>query len=110
MAKFYGIIGFADYLETRPGVTEPVIEERYYSGNVIKNTRRLEAGEGLNDDVNISNQFSIVADQYAYKHFYSIQYIEYMGVRWKVTNVEVQSPRLILNVGGVYNGNENPAP
>lgn len=105
MAKFYGIIGYAETVETKPGVWEEVVVKRPYYGDVVRNNRKLQTSEQLNDNINVNNQFSIVSDPYATQHFYSMKYIEYMGVKWKVTEVEVQYPRLILTVGGIYNGN-----
>ena len=104
MAKFYGKIGFADTVETAPGVWTEQIVERNYFGDIIRNTRRLQSSDQLNDDINISNEFSIVADPYANNNFHSMCYIEFMGAKWKITNVEDRYPRLILTVGGVYNG------
>lgn len=104
MAKFYGKIGFADPVETSPGVWTEKIVERNYFGDIIRNTRRLQSSDQLNDDINISNEISIVADPYANQNFHSMRYVEFMGAKWKITNVEVRYPRLILTVGGVYNG------
>lgn len=103
MAKFYGVIGYAETKETAPGVWREVITERSYYGDVIRNTRRWEGSEHLNDDLNINNLISIVADAYANENFFAIRYITWMGSKWKVTNVEVQRPRLILTIGGLYN-------
>lgn len=106
MAKFCGVLGYAETKETSPGVwTEQIVERKYY-GDVIRNSRRWGPGEHLNDDLTVNNSLSIVADAYAYENFFAIRYVEWMGVRWKVNWVEVQRPRLILTVGGVYNGNE----
>jgi len=108
MAKFYGEVGYACTIETAPGVFEANhITKRMYYGDVTRNTRRWEKGEGANDDLNVNNIISIVADAYAYNHFFAIRYICWMGARWKVTNVEVQPPRLLLTIGGVYNGPED---
>lgn len=104
MAKFYGTVGYAETQETRPGINEEVVTERNYAGDVFRNTRKLEAGESINDNVVVNNSISIVADPYAYKHFFAIRYVKWMEAVWKVTNVEVQSPRLLLTIGGVYNG------
>lgn len=103
MARFYGVIGYGETKETRPGVWSEVITERVYYGDVLQNTRRWETGEHLNDDLNINNKISIVADPYTYQNFHTMRYIKWMGVKWKVTNVEVLYPRLILTIGGVYN-------
>lgn len=103
MAKFYGLIGFAESVETRPGVWKDEIVERPYDGDLIRNTRRLQPSDNLNDNINVSNEISILADPYANENFHSMRYVEFMGSKWKVTNVEVLYPRLILTVGGVYN-------
>lgn len=103
MAKWYGIIGYADNVEVEPGVWEDQIIERSYYGDVTRNTRRLQNSGEINDDVTISNQISILADPYANDHFYQMRYVTFSGVKWKVSDVEVQYPRLILTLGGVYN-------
>lgn len=103
MAKFYGIIGYELTVETEPGIYEEVIIENEYYGDVIRNSRRLKEGSKVNDDVNISNQISIVADPFANNNFHAMRYVEFMGAKWKITDVEVQYPRLILSIGGVYN-------
>lgn len=104
MAKFYGKIGYSETKETTPGVWEVAITERPYYGDLIRNTRRLQSSENLNDDINISNEISIIADPFAYNNFHSMLYVEFMGAKWKISNVDVQYPRLILTVGGLYNG------
>lgn len=104
MAKFFGMIGFARYVESAPGVTDEVIDERPYYGDLIRNTRRLQSADQVNDNINVSNEISIVSDPYANEHFYTMRYVKFMGAKWKVSNVEVQYPRLILTLGGLYNG------
>lgn len=106
MARYYGRIGYAETRETSPGVWEEVITERCYKGDVLRNSRRWENGESLNDNLVISNSISIVADDYAYSHLAFIRYVEWMGTLWKPSSMEVQRPRIILQVGGVYNGNK----
>jgi len=104
MAKFYGKVGYGISTETSKGVWEDVITDKNYSGDIVKNSQRLVSSGTLNDNVTISNDISIIADLFASENFYCIRYVEYLGVKWKVTNVEVQYPRLILSMGGVYNG------
>ena len=104
MAKYYGKIGYAETAETNPGVwTEQIIERSYY-GDMIRNTRRLQSAEQVNDNINIANDLSIIADPYAINNFHSMRYAEFMGAKWKISNAEVQYPRLILTLGGLYNG------
>ncbi len=103
MAKFYGVIGYAIQQQTSPGVWEEVITEKNYSGDVVKNTKRWQAGENLNDNLSVNNQISIVSDPFAEQNFFSMRYVFWMGTRWKVSNVEVLRPRLLLTIVGVYN-------
>lgn len=102
MAKFYGSIGYANTVETRPGVWEEQITERQYYGDWIRNSRRLQSADQLNDNITISDELSIVADPYAINNFHSMRYVEYMGAKWKISNVEVKYPRLILTPGGLH--------
>lgn len=102
MAKYYGIIGFATQVETEPGIWKDVIEERPYKGDVIRNGRRFDTSDNINDDFTISNQFSIVSDAYLYSHVPALRYLEYMGAKFKITSVEIERPRVTISVGGVY--------
>lgn len=109
MAKFYGAVGYGLSTETSPGVWEDVITEVKYYGDVIRNTRTLDNGEKVNNDLSVGNSISIMADAYANENFFAIRYIEWAGTLWTVENVEVKSPRLILRLGGMYNGQTAPA-
>lgn len=102
--RYYGKVGYAIPSETGLDIIEDTIVERSYYGDVLKNNRRWEKGEGVNDNLNISNRISIVADPFAYEHCYAIKYISWMGTNWKVTDLEIDRPRLILSIGGVWNG------
>lgn len=103
MGKYYGKIGYGITEEKTPGVWSETIDEKTVYGEVFKNTRRLEKGEGLNDNINASMQISFLADPYAQTNFHLIKYAWYMGSRWKVTSVTEEYPRLSLVLGGVYN-------
>ena len=103
MAKWFGKIGFAETKETKPGVWEEIITVREYYGDVTRNTRRFQSSETLNDNIVVSNVIYIVADPYAIQNFHSIRYIEFMGTKWKINNVEVSYPRLILTLGEICN-------
>lgn len=105
MAKFCGVIGYEETEEIRPAVFKPKVIEREAVGDILRNYRRLDGGLGTNDDINLSSQFSIVADPYARDHYFAIKYLRWGGGCWKVTGVDTnQWPRLILTVGGLYNG------
>lgn len=105
MAKWFGTVGYAISEEVRPGVWDDKITKRQYSGDVIRSTTRwASSSDSTNDDLTLDKQISIVADPFAYQNCHSIKFIEFMGTTWKVTSVNPQYPRLILTVGGVYNG------
>lgn len=106
MAKFFGKIGYGETEESPPGSgvwVNKIVEKEYY-GDVIRNTRKTQEGEHLNNDLTVQNSISIVADAYANNHFFAIIYISWAGVLWHVSDVVVESPRLMLRLGGVYNG------
>ena len=103
MAKFCGAIGYAVTKETEPGIWKEQIVEVEYFGDVIRNSRRFGGSAKVNDDINISNQISIIADPFANINFHAMKYIVFMGAKWKVSEVTVQYPRLILTIGGLYN-------
>ena len=109
MAKFYGKVGYGESVDMGNGIFEDRITVRMYTGDVVRNSRILREGEKVNDDLSVSNSISIVADPYANVHFFAIRYVEWAGTLWKVSDVEVQSPRLLLRLGGVYNGPEGIA-
>lgn len=104
MAKWHGKVGYVATMETEPGIWEEVATEKEYDGDLIRNSRRLQASNNINDDIVLSNEISIVADPFANLNIYAMRYVEFSGVKWKVISVDVQPPRLILSVGGIYNG------
>lgn len=105
--KFFGRVGYLDQ-EERPigsGIYIETPVERTYYGDVIRNNRKRDQGTDTpNDNITVNNLISIVADAYAYDHVFCLAYIEWCGALWRVTNVDIQRPRLILTLGGVYNG------
>lgn len=104
MTKFFGKIGYGISTQTSPGVWEDVIVEQSYFGNVVRNSRGVREGEKVNNDLTVGNSISIVADAYANEHFFAMRYIEWAGTLWIVDDVVVESPRLLIRLGGVYNG------
>lgn len=104
--RFYGVVGYGDSVKTAPGSGKYVeqITERPYYGDVLRDTRQLVDGESVNQDIVVGNRISILADPFADENFADIKYVAWNGKLWKVTDVEVQSPRLILSIGSVWNG------
>lgn len=106
MAKFYGVIGYAEPVETEPGVWKDEITEIMYYGDMVRNVHKIQNSGGVNDNITISDSISIISDPYAMTHSQFMKYVEFMGAKWKITDIEVRYPRIILSVGGVYNGEQ----
>ena len=105
MAKFFGPIGYAVRIEERPGFYTNRIEEHNQSGDITRNNSSWKASpESTNDDLTLNHEVSILADPFAKNNIESMKYIRLMGANWKITSVRVQHPRLILSIGGIYNG------
>lgn len=108
MAKWAGIVCFRDEVEseTDPGVWVKVLTEKNYYGDILKNISSLKNEAVINDDINVSNQISIISDPYVRENFHKIIYLTFMGAKWKARQVEVQYPRLVITLGGLYNEQE----
>lgn len=104
MAKFSGMVGYLETVETEPGIWDDVITEKKYNGDVVRNISRMQPTNNVNDNITVNNNISIVADPFAYKNFQHMRYVIFMGNKWKISNVEIIHPRIVLSLGGLYNG------
>lgn len=105
MAKFFGNIGFVYTEEVTPGVWKSIARDVPYYGEVLNNwSKRWNGSNDINDDLELNNTISILFDEFASQHLHHIKYIWYMGTRWKVTMAEIEYPRILLTLGGEYNG------
>lgn len=102
--KFFGKVGYGIPGEVQNGVWADTITEHFYYGDVERDSRRVVSADRVNSDISVSNTISILADPYALDHFHAIKYVEWAGALWDVEDVEARSPRLILRLGGVYDG------
>lgn len=102
--RFYGEVGYVTTVINDRGVAIPTITKRNYYGDVLEMNTRWQDTEYLNDDISVGHRISILADPYANQNFPYIKYVEWMGTRWDVKSVKLEYPRLILTLGGVYNG------
>jgi len=106
MARFHGAIGFVHTVETAPGKFEEVPTESDYTGDILRSSASMDNSQKVVGELSISNRISVLGDKYLYENFEYMRYIWLEGVRWKITNVELQRPRITLSIGGVYNGPE----
>lgn len=107
MAKWYGKVGYITTKETEPGIWDPEVTEKPYSGDLLSNASRWSGSNKVNDDLTVANRISFIADPFAYQNFSSIKYVEFMGSLWEVSTADAsQFPRIIMTLGGVYNGQQ----
>ena len=102
--KYYGNIGYQIEVESEDSVWVPTIVEKPYFGDVIRNASKRETSDTINDKINISNRISIVADPFAFENFQNMKYVVWLKQLWNINSAELQPPRIILEIGGVYNG------
>lgn len=102
MAKYAGKVGFAEQVESSPGVWTDKIVERKMRGDVIGSSSSFRPGESTNEDITLGHRLSLMGNPYAYENFTGLRYITYLGVKWRITGVEIQKPRIIVTVGGTY--------
>lgn len=103
MARYHGYVGYAIDVEAYPGVWEEQISEHEYFGDVVKNRMNIQQNSNVNAKITISNSISIIGDPFAYEHVYAMRYVTYLNKKWTITNIDIQRPRLILTIGGLYN-------
>lgn len=105
---FSGKIAFWEGdIETKPGVFVPNIVEKPYVGNITRNYRKFQTAENQqNDNLTVNNQLSIISDLYLRNNWHMIKYVEWNGAKWKVNTVEINYPRITLELGGLYHDKE----
>lgn len=103
--RFYGLIGFATTnTDNDDDIWKEEIIAKPYMGDVIRHGWNAQPAEKLTKDIKLNAQISIIADEFAYDFMHLIRYAVYRNAKWEVTAIDIQRPRLILTLGGVYNG------
>ena len=105
MAKYSGKVGYGEEVETVPGVWEVRIEERMMKGDKIRQNANIRDSGKVNNEITLNHRVSLLGDAYAFANYYIMKWIEIDGRRWEVASVEVQRPRLIVDIGGLWHGN-----
>lgn len=104
MAKYAGLVGYVTQEEKVPGVWSPVENPRRMRGDIIRLSSSSQNGDKVNDDITLNHRVSLIGDAYAFDNYFHIRWIEIDGYKWRVSSVEIQRPRIIVTVGGIYNG------
>lgn len=110
MGRFYGLVGFLINRETVPGVWIEEIDERPYYGDVLRHRVNWNSSGYLNDNITLNNDFSILADKFAYDNIGAMKYVRWNGGCWKISSAEIEYPRIRLTIGGVYTGEQIGTP
>lgn len=104
MTKFAGLVGYATQEETVPGVWSPVEKPVMMKGDVISQSSSVQNDGKVNSDITLNHRVSLIGDAYAFENYYNLKWIEINGRKWEISSVELRRPRLIVTVGGLYNG------
>lgn len=103
MARFAGLVGYATQVESVPGVWSSDIKPRLMKGDVIRQSSNSQNGDKVNNNISLNHRVSLVGDAYAFGNYYDIKWIEIDGLKWSVSSVEIQRPRIIVTLGGLWN-------
>lgn len=101
--KWYGNIGFGIPVNENDIHTE-VITDKPYKGDILENNLRWQQSDKIDDDLNITNKISVIANDFAYDNIGYMKYVELRGNKWKIVSATLQYPRILLTIGGVWNG------
>lgn len=110
MAKFAGLVGYVTQEESAPGVWSPVENPKPMKGDIIRqsstngNGSRIGDTGKVNDDITLGHRVSLLGDAYAFENYFSIKWVQIGSKKWTVTSVEMQRPRVIVSLGGLWNG------
>ncbi len=106
MSRFYGAIGYSTTVETRPGIYEETYVEKNYKGDVTQYRPRWDNNGQVNNDLNINNEISIIADQFASSNFSTMRYVIWNGQAFNINSatIDTERHRIVLSIGGVFNG------
>lgn len=106
--KYYGALGFVEYIEEPVGVFREVIREYNYYGDVVRIINHSQGAEKVTDDLKVNNQISVLVDPYALENFANLRYATFNNSKWEVSAVELAYPRLVISFRGLYH--EQPQP
>ena len=104
MAKYAGLVGYVTQEESVPGVWSPVENPKLMRGDIIRQASSSQNDNKVNSDIALSHRVSLLGDAYAFGNYYNIKWIDIDGRKWEVTSIEIQRPRIIVTLGGLWNG------
>lgn len=104
MRKFAGYVGFVLDTEVKPGVFMPKAVEKFYKGEINNQYRRWDQQQEVSDQLTLSEEITIVTNSYLLENIGAIRYVVRHGTRWAVKSIGIKTPKIVLTLGGEYNG------
>ena len=103
--KYYGDVTFVLQHEdpNAPGNWKEYAVTKPYMGDWKRIESKWTAGSNLIDDKRVNNQLEIISDPFAVMNFTHIRYVKWMGQKWAVNTVSLRPPRIVMEIGGLYN-------
>ena len=95
-------LGFILTQETTPGVWETKTVEHFAKGDVVQRAYRWDDAQSVNADLDITNQISIVYDNFFIHNMFALRWAAWQGKKWNVSRIELKPPRMILTLGKEY--------
>lgn len=102
MSRFSGKLGFVMTRETEEGVWLENIVELPAKGTIRSLYVRNDNGSTVNTNLRLSNAISILMDTKIQTYLETLKYVIFKGSKWEVQSIEVNYPRLTINLGGLY--------
>lgn len=100
--RYAGKIGFITTQETIPGVWTKKEVVRFVKGDVVQRAYRWDDAQSVNANLDVTNQLSVVCDDFMIHNMFALQWAEWMEKRWSVSRIELKPPRMILTLGKEY--------
>lgn len=100
------VLGFSEKnKEVRPGVWKMQPEEVTHRAKLLTYNKDYDSGEEVNDDLKLRNRYEIVMKDKKLD-YQDMRYVIVKGTKWKVSALEFLEVRIIITLGGVYNGGQ----
>lgn len=103
MTRYSGLVGYGQQVEVEPGVWDTEDKEVMMKGDLLRQNANIQ-DSGINDKVSLNHRVSLIGDAYAFDNYYNMKWVTVNGFKWAVSAIELQRPRLIVTLGGIWNG------
>lgn len=85
-------------------ISVPTYVERGYRGDVMRDFKYSRSGDRIFSDVSLGTSIKVLADGYMNAHYLEALYCLWEGQRWTISNVQIDRPNAILQLGQLYRG------